>query len=175
MTYKISKGIKQSELDVFLRDALKKYGLYNNLGVNFSKAKIAPIVMCTLICGDEILIVKRGYGLADAEGYWSTVNGFIDEMKPVEQIAQQEIKEELGLTVNSHSIKVADSYTLKNPKEKRHYIVFPCLITVKLKPKIVLDRENTDYKWIKRSELETFHILDDLPYAVDQALALKAL
>ena len=38
MTYKISKGIKESELEGFLLNALKKYGLYNSVGVNFSVA-----------------------------------------------------------------------------------------------------------------------------------------
>ncbi len=54
--------------------------------------------MCTVLVGEEILLVKRGYNLADAEGYRSTVNGFIDEVKPVKQIAKQEALEELSLS-----------------------------------------------------------------------------
>lgn len=172
MSYKITEGIQESELKSFLKDALEKYGRYNNLGVNYTDADIAPIVMCTVVCGDDILLVKRGYGLADAEGYWSTVNGFIDEVKPVKQIAQQELREELGLTVEGGRIQVTDSYTLQNPKEKRRYIVFACLVRLDTKPDIVLDRENTEYKWIKRAELDSFHILEDLPFAIDKALAI---
>lgn len=173
MPYNITDGLPESELENWLQDALKKYGRYNGLGVNFTNADKAPIVMCTIICGDEILLVKRGYGLADAEGYWSTVNGFIDEVKPVKAIAQQELREELGLTVSADNIKVAKSYTLENPKEKRKYIVFACLVELGEKPAIKLDREHTDFAWTTRDKLATFDMLDDLPYAIDRALGMK--
>jgi 8-oxo-dGTP pyrophosphatase MutT (NUDIX family) len=173
MSYKITSGIAESELKTWLKDALKKYGSYEGKGVNYTNADIAPIVMCTVTCDDAILIAKRGFGLADAEGYWSTINGFIDEIKPVKEIAQQETQEELGLKVDLDSIKVGISYTLQNPKEKRKYVVFPCLIRLKNKPAIILDREHTDYAWIPREKLESYHILDDLSYSVDRALSLS--
>ncbi len=174
MTYKITPGIEESELEHWLEEALKKYGLYEGKAVNYTHADTAPIVMCTVVCGGELLLAKRGYGLADAEGYWSTVNGFVDEIKPVKEIAQQEAKEELGLDVSLDDIKVAKSYTLENPKEKRKYIVFACLITLKSKPEIVLDREHTDYAWTSREQLKDYEMLDDLPYAIDTALKLTS-
>ncbi len=174
MSFKITPGIDETELPTWLQKALEKYGLYEGKAVNYTNADTAPIVMCTVVCGNELLLVKRGYGLADAEGYWSTVNGFIDENKPVTEIAQQEVKEELGLEVNLGDIKVAKSYTLENPQEKRKYIVFACLITLKSKPKIVLDREHTDYAWITRAQLKDYEMLDDLPYAINAALKLRA-
>lgn len=172
MSFEITSGISETELPAWLKQAREKYGLYENRGVNFTHADTAPIVMCTVLCDDEILLVKRGYGLADAEGYWSTVNGFIDEIKPVKEIAQQEAKEELGLYVSLNDIKVAQSYTLENPKEKRKYIVFACLITLKSKPEIMLDHEHTDYAWVTREQIKDYEMLDDLPYAIDSALKL---
>jgi 8-oxo-dGTP pyrophosphatase MutT (NUDIX family) len=173
MSFKITSGINEAELPSWLEKALEKYGLYEGKAVNYTHADQAPIVMCTVVCGDEILLVKRGHGLADAEGYWSTVNGFIDENKPVKEIAQQEVREELELDVGLDDIKVAKSYTLENPKEKRKYIVFACLITLKSKPRIVLDREHTDFVWTTREQLNSYDTLDDLPYAIDTALKLK--
>ncbi len=170
MNYKVSNGIPEADLAKWLTEAGKKYGKFEDGRVNYKDADIAPIVMCTVVCGKEILLVKRGYGLADAEGLWSTVNGFIDEVKPVKDQVKQETNEELGLTLTDDQIKVGDSYTLANPKEKRVYIVFSCLVTLKSKPKIVLDSENTDYKWILRRDLENYEILDDLPLAIDSAL-----
>ena len=142
--------------------------------MNYKKADIAPIVMCTIVCKEELLLVKRGYGLADANGYWSTVNGFI-KMKLSPSIRQviQEVKEELSVEIDSTMIKVRGSYTLKNPHEKRSYIVFPCLVALKSKPNIILDAENTEYTWIVRSELDKYHILNDLPYAIDAALGIR--
>ena len=173
MKYSINAGINEADLEAWLQRAYNKNGLYRGKYVDYTHAKIAPIVMCTVIFKNKILIAKRGYGLADAEGYWSTVNGFIDEMRPVKQIAQQEVRQELGLKVKAEQIFVATSYTLKNPKEKRTYIVFPCLVVLNKLPKIELDHEHTDYSWISRDQLEDYEILDDLSYTVDAALALK--
>lgn len=173
MAYKILPGIQETELPALLDSALEKYGYYKGNAVNYSKANVAPIVMCLIVCNDEILLLKRGYGLADANGYWSIITGFIDEKKPVNEVALQEAKEELSLRVGLEQIKVGRSYTLKNDQEKRSYIVFPCLISLTKKPDIILDREHTDYAWIKKSDLGAYHILDDLPYAIDYALSLR--
>lgn len=174
MSYEISKGLEESELADFVSSALEKYGIYQGNSVNYTDARIAPIVMCTVLYGSELILVKRGYGLADAEGYWSTINGFIDEARPVKEIVIKELKEELGLEVTKNDIRVGKSYTLRNPKEKKAYIVFPCLIIIKgRRPKITLDKEHIDYAWIKRQQLKDFEILDDLPYAIDKALSLK--
>ena len=174
MTYRIDNGIPEKQLKIWLQNAAKKFGTFNDGRVDYTKADIAPIVMCTVMHADKMLLVKRGYGLADAEGYWSTINGFIDEIKPVKKQAQQEIQEELGLDVSVETIHVADSYTLSNPKEKRAYIVFPCLVELTKLPVIKLNQENTDSVWIARAELETYHILDDLPVAIDAALAITS-
>lgn len=173
MGYKISEGITESELAIWLKAAASNYGVFDDGRVNYKEAKIAPIVMCSVIYGSQILLVKRAYGLADAEGYWSTVNGFIDEIKPVKEQVKQEISEELGLTVANSQIRVGKSYTLMNPKEKKNYIVFPCLVELEAKPKIVLDHENTEFTWIKREELDKYHILNDLAYSIDSALKLQ--
>lgn len=172
MGFTIGAGLPAKRLSSWLKDAAKKYGCFDDGRVNYTHADIAPTVMCTITYKDEILLVKRGFGLADAEGYWSTVNGFIDEIKPVKQIVKQELKEELGVVIDNRAIKVGASYTLHNPKEKRRYIVFPCRVSLQTKPKIVLDVEHTDYTWIHRNTLESYDILDDLPYAVDAALKL---
>lgn len=170
-TYTIRAGINEAELAKWLSAAAKKYGTFADGRVDYTNADIAPIVMCVLRCATEFLIVKRGYGLADAEGYWSTINGYIDEPKPVCEQAKQELKEELRIDVPTHTITVRKSYTLSNPQEKRSYIVFPCVVDIPEKPTISLDSENTEYRWITRGDLHAYHTLDDLPYAVDAALA----
>jgi len=173
MDYKIESGIKETDLPEWLQSAAKKWGIFDDKRVNYKDADIAPIVMCTMVCRDELLLVKRGYGLADANGYWSTVNGFIDEIKPVYEQVIHEVKEELSVDINKTMIKVRESYTLKNPREKRSYIVFPCLVSLNTKPSIILDSENTEYAWTKRAKLNEYYTLNDLPYAIDSALGIR--
>jgi ADP-ribose pyrophosphatase YjhB (NUDIX family) len=172
MDYEIEPGVKEADLPEWLKTAAKKWGTFDDNRVNYTDADIAPIVMCTVVCGDAILLVKRGYGHADANGYWSTVNGFIDKIKPVYKQVIQEVKEELNVDIDESMVEVRGSYILKNPREKRSYIVFPCLVSLSGKPNIILDRENTEYVWIKRAKLNEYDILSDLPYAIDSALGV---
>ena len=172
MNYQLGPGLPEAELSTWLKQAAQKYGTFKDGRVNYKNAPTAPVVMCTLKHDDKIFLAKRAQGLADAEGYWSTVNGFIDEDKPVSQIASQEFREELGLKLSPKDIKVAPSYRLKSRLEKREYIIFPCLAVVDHQPKIKLDQEHTELTWIHRQDLEKYHILDDLPLAIDKALSL---
>lgn len=173
MGYHISPGLPEEDLERWLAEALQKYGPYKHGGVDFSHADIAPVVMCVVACGDEILLLKRGYGLADANGYWSIVSGFIDFPRPVREIAQTELHEELNIEYSADKILVGASYTLENSAETRSYIVFPCLARLSEKPAIKLDREHTEFAWITRNQLSEYHILADLPHAIDQALSLE--
>lgn len=172
MGYNISPGISEKDLPSWLENAATRYGTFPDGRIDYTKAEIAPIVMCTLVWNGKIFIAKRGYGLADAEGYWSTVNGFIDENKSVLEIATQELAEELQFRVDPKNISVAQSYTLNSIGEKRSYIVFPCLVALDAEPQITLDHEHTEFTWIKKSELKNYHTLDDLSKAIDSALSL---
>lgn len=174
MSYTISPGMSEDDLSIWLKSARQRYGTYRGKSINYKHADLAPIVMCAVVVGDEILLVKRGHSLSDASGYWSLADGFIDQEKPITHVAQLELKEELGLIVERDVIKLASSYTLHNPKEKRKYIVFPCLVQLDAKPAINLDYENTEFAWVKREDISCYEILDDLLYAVDQALVLQS-
>ncbi|HVV25755.1 MAG TPA: NUDIX domain-containing protein [Candidatus Saccharimonadales bacterium] len=170
-SYTIDAGIKEDELPDWLGRAAKKFGVFEDGRVNYTSADTAPIILCVVACGEEFLLLKRGYGLADAEGYWSVITGFIDEVKSVSEQVSQELQEETGVAIEKSLITVGESYTLTNPQEKRRYIIFPCLARLDEKPKIVLNHEHAEYRWITKRQLKDFHILDDLPYAIDAAFA----
>ena len=173
MSYKITDGISEADLPAWLDEAAKKYGVFDDGRVNYEHADIAAAVMCTIKCGEQILLVRRSKDVDDAAEYWSTVNGFLDDKKTVTEIAQNEIKEELNVDVELSQILVRKSYTLENPKEKRKYIVFPCLVELNEKPNIVLNPENTEYAWVSPAEVNNFDILEDLPHVINAALGLN--
>lgn len=173
MSYQIRSGLSAEDLVGWLKRAKKHFGCFDDGRVNYTEADTAPTVMCTVVFRNRLLLVKRGFELADAEGYWSTVDGFIDEIKPVKDQVKQEVQEELGIIVKDNNISVGPSYTLISPELKRRYIVFPCLVVLLTEPKIVLNEENTKFAWILRKDLEKYHMLEDLPYAIDSALKLQ--
>ncbi|HVV66830.1 MAG TPA: NUDIX domain-containing protein [Candidatus Saccharimonadales bacterium] len=171
--FTISAGIPADELSAWLEKAARQLGTFDDGRVNYKHADIAPIILCVVACADEVLLLKRGFGLADAEGMWSVVTGFIDIAKPVKQHVAQELGEELGVVVHETNIKLGESYTLRNPQEKRQYIIFPSLVEFSEKPDVILDSEHTDFTWVHRDSLSVYNILDDLPYAIDTAFKLK--
>lgn len=173
MSYQTGPGLPERELPAWLAAAARRLGTFADGRVNYKRADLAPAVMCVLLVGDEFLLAKRGHGLADANGVWSIINGFIDEPKPVAAIAANELAEELGLTVDPAQIKVAPSILVSQNTEARDYIIFPCLVRLAQKPAIRLDREHTDYAWIKRPALDKYDFLPDLPLIIDTALGLK--
>jgi ADP-ribose pyrophosphatase YjhB (NUDIX family) len=169
--YTIAVGMKETDLAAWLKAAAERYGTFPDGRVNYTAADIAPVIMCVVTDGNEILLVRRAQGLADAEGYWSVVSGFIDEPKPVAEQARQELEEELGVVVPASHIAVRASYTLNNPQEKRQYIIFPCLLRVTSKPAITLDDEHTDYAWILPATIQDYTVLDDLTFLIQKALS----
>ena len=61
MTFTISSGIPESELSSWLKGALKQYGKYKDGGVDYTNAPVAPVILCTVLWDNQILLLKRGY------------------------------------------------------------------------------------------------------------------
>lgn len=86
----------QLSRDVF--DLVSTYPKFNDGRINYSHARVCPVVNCVVRCGEMVLLTRRG---EDVIAYPNTVNGisgFIDEIKSLEDIVYQELSEEVGLS-----------------------------------------------------------------------------
>lgn len=143
--------------------------------IDYTHADRAPVINSAVFYGDELLITKRSEDLHFYPGLWNGVSGFIDELKPLEEIVVKEIEEELSVSSQLITrIAVGDVIERKSSKHDRIWMIFPILVELKEKPDIKLDWEHSDYAWIKPEELERYEILSDFKNVVDQALKLKS-
>ena len=138
--------------------------------INFTGVKKAPVLNVVAYCDGKILIVKRSQKVSAYKGLWNSVSGFIDEPKPIEEFAAQELNEELS--VYADSIKIAEPYEVVDDAIDRIWVVYPVLAVFEKMPDFKLDWEHTDYKWINSEQLKVYNYVKDLDIAIKRALAL---
>ncbi len=131
--------------------------------IDYSESDTAPVITVFLKYKDKILLLKRSKNVRAYKNKWSTVVGYLDELKPLKLKALEELQEELGIDKNIIlSIKTGESYEFTDGRINKTWIKHPLLVELKEEPKIRLDWEHTEYKWIIPEELEDFDIIPNL-------------
>lgn len=178
--YTLEKGIPETQLRKWLQARRQELPSFDDNRIDYHHAEIAPIIMCTMAWGGKVLLAKRvEHPNRDASGKWSTINGYIDKIRTPQSQTKKEVLKETGVRVNPDQIRVANSYIMRNPEERRAYLIYPTLITFQKRPQIQLDWEHEEYRWIARQDIEPLaergelDILEDLPRHIDAALALR--
>ena len=140
--------------------------------INYSHAKLVPVINCTVVCKGKVLLLKRSRKVRSYKGKWNTIGGYIDDAKSVRQKAIEEIKEELGIEKrNLKRIKILKSFRAADKKIKKIWIVFPVLAELKRMKKIKLDWEHTSYKWVKPEEIKRLNTIPNLHKQVSKMIA----
>lgn len=139
--------------------------------IDYSHSSQAPVIMCFIQFDDEILLLKRSNKVANYQGKWNGVGGFLDEVKPIEEKVIEEITEELAINpANIARIKLGRLHKLTDPSISKTWLIQPVLVTTKSKPNIKLDWEHTDYKWVKPQEIKNYDIVPGLDKSLNLAL-----
>ena len=101
------------------------------------------------------------------KGLWAGISGLIENNEEPLERAEIEIFEEVGIKKQELKlIKSVESMKIKSIQYENHeWEIFPFLFEVE-NPKIILNWENSDYKWIKIEDLQKF---DTVP-SLDQVL-----
>lgn len=127
--------------------------------IDYTHARWAPVINCVVKFKDKILVVKRNQKLNFYPGYWNGVAGFLDDHKSLEEKVEEEIKEELNLSLKDiRRIRLGEIFDQEEPKYKKTWIVHPVLAEVKT-DKIKLDWEAENYRWIKPNEAKKLKLL----------------
>ncbi len=158
-----------SDIIKLLEEFAKKLPKFPDGRIDYTKAEKVPVVDVWVKHKDKILLVKRSDKVANYQGKWNVVSGYLDEIKPLKQKAAEELQEELGIEKDSIlSLDAKQPYNFVD--EGRTWIVHPVLAELKEKPEIKLDWEHTEYKWILPEELETFDIIPDLKQVIKKLI-----
>ena len=125
------------------------------------------IVTSFLRNDEEFLILKRSSKVKSMKGLWAGISGLIENNEEPLERAEIEIFEEVGIKKQDLKlIKSGESMKIKSIQYENHeWEIFPFLFEVE-NPKIILNWENSDYKWIKIEDLQKF---DTVP-SLDQVL-----
>ena len=157
-----------------VREIAKDLPRFPDGRIDYTHAKRALVINSVVVYGEEILILKRSEKLTYYPGLWSGISGFIDEIKPIEDIVKKELTEELGISIDIiQQIRMGEVIELPSSKHDRVWMVYPILVELNQKPAIKLDWEHSAYAWIKPGELKGYEILSGFDKVVTQALQLR--
>ena len=148
----------------------KKLPKFPDGRINYSNSNIAPIITVFIKYKDRILLLRRSDKVLTYQKKWSTVAGYLDELKPIREKILEEIQEEIGLTEdNITTINIGRPYQFTDNELNKTWIRHPILVELKNKPIIKLDWEHTECKWIKPEELKEFDTVPKLTKSLEDA------
>lgn len=138
--------------------------------IDYSNVRWAPVINCIVMCGDEILLVKRSKSLKFYPNYWNGISGFLDDKRSLIKKIKDELREETGIKEKDIIlIKVGQIFDLDQPRYKKTWIVHPVLIKVK-NCKLKIDWEAEEFRWVKLNEIKKFRLIPGFDKVMDYVL-----
>jgi len=121
------------------------------------------IITCFLKKEDKILILKRSNKVKSMKGLWAGISGIIEKNESPLQRAKIEIFEEVGINDDEIKlIKESDEMRIMSPQYENHeWEVYPFLFSTE-NPKIKLNWENSEYKWVNIDEIANYETVPSL-------------
>jgi len=121
------------------------------------------IVTCFLTNGKKILILKRSNNVKSMKGLWAGISGIIEKNELPLVRAKIEIFEELGIKDEEIKLlKESETMRIISPQYENHeWEVYPFLFEAE-NPKIKLNWENSEYKWINADDVSNYKTVPSL-------------
>ena len=112
---------------------------------------------------NKFLILKRSNKVKSMKNLWAGVSGIIEKNEEPLQRAKIEIFEEVGITEDKITlVKAGKEIKVNSPQYENHeWEIFPFLFKSK-NPKIILNWENSEFKWISKEEFKNFNTVPSL-------------
>ena len=121
------------------------------------------IVTSFLQNDSKILLLKRSDRVKSMKGLWAGVSGIIENNEIPINRAKIEIWEETGIEeIQIALLKSVKEMRVSSPQYKNHeWNIFPFLFQVD-NPKIKLNWENSEYRWIDPAEITNYETVPSL-------------
>jgi len=153
----------------FIEKFSRKLPRFPDGRIDYSSSNIAPVTTVFVKYEDRILLLKRSDKVGNYKGKWNSVSGYLDEIKPIRGKILEELREEIGIEEKDvASINLGKDYEFTD--NKKTWYVYPALAELKYKPKIELDWEHTEYRWIKPEEMKKFDTVPELETGLKNVL-----
>ena len=146
-----------------LEDFYNLYPKFKDGRIDYSLSDSALVIDVVVVYKDEFLLLKRSNKVRTYRGLWMVPAGYMDEIISAEEKALKELFEETGIEKKSVlSIKTGKLIKETDSKISKIWYIIPVLIKLKHKPKIRLDWEHTEYKWVKYEDLKNYKTVPGL-------------
>ena len=120
------------------------------------------IVTSFLTHDGKYLILKRSNNVKSMRNLWAGISGIIEADEEPLYRAKTEIFEEAGIPQDKISLlRSAQQIRVGSQYENHEWLIHPFLFSTQ-DPKITLNWENQEYKWIKPSELVQYQTVPSL-------------
>ena len=154
-----------------IKEFSEKLPKFSDGRIDYSNSNIAPVVIVFIKYKNEILLLKRSDKVRTYQGKWNAVAGYLDEIKPIQEKALEEIQEETKINKeNILSIQIKEPYKFIDSKINKTWIIVPALAELKNKCEIKLDWEHLEYKWINPNKLKNFDVVSNLKESFRRAI-----
>ena len=119
----------------------------------------------------QYLILKRSDRVRTMKDLWAGVSGIIEGNEDPLYRAKKEILEETNITENQITlVRAASQMRIDSPQYANHeWLIFPFLFSVN-EPKIRLNWENSEYRWISPLDLTKFQTVPSLEKVLSSLL-----
>jgi len=139
--------------------------------VDYTHSEKAPVINCFVKYHDKVLLLKRSDKVLVYKEKWNSVGGFLDDHKSAEEKSLEEVEEELGIPRKEvKDIRTIPAYEYYDAMINRTWIIHPVLVELRHLPKLKLDWEHTDYRWISPEEINKYDIVPDLDKVLSKLL-----
>ena len=108
--------------------------------------------------------------MAEFTRFLSGAEGYLDRVGPAEDIARNEIREEAGIE-GGYSLSAGIPHEVYDSDIGKTWLIFPFVAEFNEKPKLRLDWENTEARWINMKDLSKFNFVPFLNITLENALS----
>lgn len=162
--------MSKTDLQYMLQKFDKELPHFPDGRIDYSDADTALALGIIVLSEGKLLLVKRSDEVSFYPGKWNWPSGFIDEPKPLRQLAEQELHEETGITHEQIAdIAYASPITLNDPDLGKTWVIYPVLVYVTNVPQPVLNWEAEDFAWVEPHDINTY---DTIPGVADNIRAV---
>lgn len=144
--------------------------------IDYANERVCFVLNCVVVSGERVLLTKRGAKVIAYPNTISGVSGFIDNMsKTLEEIAQQELTEELGAPLERlRRLVAAESIVQIDDDINREWHVYPVLaeFAEEFAPRI--NWENKSAAWYDIADVPRMELMRGFREVFEVALRMCA-
>jgi isopentenyldiphosphate isomerase len=136
--------------------------------VDYTHIRYAPVLNAVVVCLGKVLLLRRSSSMRSYPDHWCGISGYLDDHRSVEDKAQQEMLEEVGITTDRIVSMQRGTVLLQEaPDHDKSWLVVPVLVRVRDR-RYRLDWESQAAGWFTMAEAMALPLLPGFDAVITQ-------